>query len=408
MSKRRFFLVLCLALGGILSLSGCKPLDYSSPLSGINLAANQDFSVNWQREIENDPGVASGDRDKYLIFAPLSAADAGTTAGLPNAGASIYRLEIPNLFPNGDFEASLVTGPIGWDSFPPGANPAPAFSIETPTSPPAASGSNRLKFDKAGDTEIRIDAGLVDIDYTRGWRFNLQFDLIPDPNFFTSPDQDANMHFTFGAASIPDSITLSLVAGRNVYQGSFLSAQTSGTARFSLGDVKYPQDQEGWIDNIRVSRTDIPHSNRIAVKIPYSEAGRLDLALGGTFTFSVWVKREQASQLSPNQPNRFDASGLTLGIHGMDYFIPQDPATGAPLPPVLKTQIGQRVDISGVRDDRWTLVSVTETLIFNPPPNPQDPALMLSICPTDWTGTASASPGSLLISSPSLTVSSSK
>ena len=95
----------------LLILAGCKNnADLFEDFRGVNLIAGVDFS---------NAGWVAEQGATYMDFSP---AGVNFTDGSP-----AYRLEIKNLFPNGDFDATNIgASPAGWSEMGTGA---PAVTV---------------------------------------------------------------------------------------------------------------------------------------------------------------------------------------------------------------------------------------------------------------------------------------
>ncbi len=383
--------IIYLGLITLLILSGCAdPADFSQ-YESLNLIADQDFSYTgnddgeqlWLREyIKHQVDEPSINPDSHMIFEPVDAAEAGSITGLP-AGAAMYRLEIPNLIPNGDFETDPTAS--GWSE-------TGTFSLITwdPPAVPSHIEGRVLDFYHPTGGWIKLNTPAY---LTSNVKYSLRFDLrlkgteLDNMLFEYNYNDGSTPPIDWSPVLIPYSQTD--IINFPVEKDKNISAFTATAAGFfTIGWSVSNKSKEGYMDNFRITRID--RSNTLYLDVPFRMGERPELLSGGTYTFSVYVKKENSTRVTPDYPNRYHAEGLTMGIN--------DTSGGLS---------GNKVDISGITDSTWIQVSVqysnSQRVQINTPVNTGDSVMTLTMVPTDWNSTTANTAGSILISSPSLT-----
>ena len=358
------------------SLFGCNipTVDYSE-YDGVDLIEGSGFdSGDW---------IADGNT-YYVLFEAVSATVA-TNVGLPDGyaagdpGTAIYRLEVLNLIPDGDFEDPTVTllgaTPAGWS-----VTGAPIAAI---TDLGNVNGNRELHIDATSQEAVIFDfthatAGSAD-GLVAGAFYQLRFDFIPAETVdyqFNFDNGGLIKEFPIWESSVTD-ITIIYRFPFDFETVTAEFATTTAQNDFLVTD----QSQELHIDDFRLVRTDTPLSLRI--QLPYSDTGRLDL-IEGWYTFSVYVRDDPTvdDDLYPNVYNRFAAQTVTVGIEeGLQLF--DDSEAG--------------VDWSG-----WTLLSFEIFKQIDPPDDPSEIVLELSITSADIVTANKLDSGSILITAPRL------
>jgi hypothetical protein len=376
--------------GTVLLLISCPAgEDLFADYREVNLIENQGFeSGDWQVSY----GEASPSFD-YLRFEPVNTANAGTTTGLPAGTGNIYRIELVNLFPNGDFADSTAgDAPAGWSLQGP-AGSGRIFETTTTLKPDAGlpMEGNVLHFKLNGLQWCIYNfddsaTGLLD-GFVRNSQYFIQFDSSCQfPNLFSYTD----LSITKREWSIGNDTSWSVTPFPPPQEGDARFTTLEGFDYFSIGLPNEGNNaQEGYIDNVRVGRTDI--EQKVILQIPISDPEELrpDL-LDGHYSFSFYVKFESAGMVSPAFPNRFDAHSISLS---------------------LKLSMGEEIaqfqsffsDEEGWSRDEWTKITfqTPKVLQFNIPDDPDAelPYLEIALTPTN---AVSRDIGSILIAAPSL------
>ncbi|MFP4383922.1 MAG: hypothetical protein ACLFST_02325 [Spirochaetia bacterium] len=387
--KRLFtYAVVC---GAVLLLISCPAgEDLFTEYRGVNLIENQGFeSGDWQVSY----GEASPAFD-YLRFEPVSTVNAGTTDGLPAGTSSIHRLELVNLFPNGDFvENSPGDIPAGWELRGP-VGSGRIFETTTTLKPDAGlpMEGNVLHF-KLNGLQWSIfnfddpETGLLD-GFIPNSQYFIQFDSSCQfPNLFSYTD----LIIVKREWAIGNDTSWSVTPFPPPEEGD---ARFTTLEEFDYFSIGLPNEgnnaQEGFIDNIRVGRTDIEQKIILQVPISDPEELRPDL-VDGHYRFSFYIKLESAGMISPAYPNRFDADSISLS---------------------LKLSMGEEItqfqsffsDEEGWSRDEWTKITfqTPKVLQFDIPdePDAEVPHLEIALTPTN---SVSRDIGSILIAAPSLT-----
>ncbi|MCL2705242.1 MAG: hypothetical protein FWE72_03435 [Spirochaetaceae bacterium] len=236
--------------------------------------------------------------------------------GLPNdAIGDISRLEVFNLVHDGGFEFDPAL--TGWSPNMVGTIPGAAITRELA---PDSIGSTCLKyvFDLFAGIEpeyIRFNMGPSTIKdrFLTGNRYIIRLNFYKYSMYSNTPfrfntERDwkpqAEREWGFGYTKFPDASL----------DNSEVVAESSDNYFYVLFDDIYNSNNEGYIDDFRIVRSDIDYYLKLTV--PYSEAGRPDLP-SGTYRFSVWFKAEDPADASPSPtapPGRFNSSRISLGI----------------------------------------------------------------------------------------------
>lgn len=354
-----------------------EPADFLE-YTDVNLIPSRDFDAVdpetalpvWQREIADST---------YMIFEEITAAEAGTVSGLPDPAAPVFRLEIPNLIDNGDFEADPAG--TGWSTS------GGATLTWVPNTDPKAIAGRSLYFSHSSNTLDYLEMNLSAL--TPDALYSIRFDLgltIKMETMLFQYDNGTSNPVKWSPALSEYSIT-DIIAFPVANNSSIPAFSSAAGGSFLIGWPNNNSGQQGYFDNLRITRID--QSNMIYAEIPYQETGRPALLSGGTYTFSVYVKREDPSQVTPVRVNHYHAEGLTMGINDTTGLLS-----------------GISVDINGVTDSQWTEVSVsynqTQRVQIYLPDDPTDPVIQLSLVPSKWCENGQNTAGSILISSPSL------
>ncbi|MBI9104108.1 MAG: hypothetical protein JEY99_16955 [Spirochaetales bacterium] len=383
--------LLLLLLISIILLASCvEPVDFSE-YEDVNFIIDQDFPTTGnddgeQRWLEERAAEEVTDGVEYMIFEPVSETAAGSIVNLP-ADAAIYRLEIPNLVPNGDFEEDPLTS--GWSEE--GATAEITWDAATD---PAVIEGRVLDYSHSASSLVKLDTSaflLPDVQYS------LRFDLKLSPG--TDELDNMNFEYYYNLASETPAYSWSPVLlgyGNTVIidfpvevDKNAPAFTTTESGYFTIGWSVGNSGQEGYMDNLRMTRVD--RTNTLFLDIPFSSPDRPDLLSGGTYTFSLYVKKEAADQVTPQVHNRFQAEGLTMGINTT----------------ASASYSGRNIDISAITASTWTKVSVSysnsERVQIYTPADTSASIMTLSIVPTNWNSANDNTAGSILISSPELT-----
>jgi hypothetical protein len=384
------YLVLLLPL---LVFMACDPADYFNEYRDVNLIDGNGF----------DSGEWGPDRDEsyYMNFEEVSSSIAGSTGDLPD-DSGIYRLEIPNLVPKGDFEEWTIGADVigatavnGWtrDGGPPTTT---ADIIDTS----AGINGNTMEFD-IGDEEHRLDFDLSSTlldGFKNGKTYIIRFDI----------KSNTNNAFEVRENSIPypgKSWTLQSSGGLQTSEFppdsivSTVTSQGSSGQYFSIGaeDNDVQTIQGGWFDNFRVVRTDIDQWIRYDVPVTDPDGDRPNL-IDGYYKFTVYIKEDPTNtkiDSGDKAANRLPASGVTLQM-----ALRNDGET-------YKTTVAEAFhpDDEDADWSEWTKISVTSGDSFNVTQfdDPDKTFIQLRITPTDTSsGSDERDAGSVLIASPIL------
>ena len=365
----------------------CNLIKDFDEYTGVDLIAGKSFtSEDWQ---------ADRAESYYLNFEPVTAEEAGTTQGLPS-GAEIYRLEIPNLVPNGDFEETNPgEAPAGWV-----LSESTNNINQVIDSGNYLINNNTLRFDIDNSKTNRIDynlrsdtTGLLD-GFIEESSYLVRFDIRSTSETIFEYNNNSK---TFTLWSFEKGEDLSVRVFPLEIMDSQFTAQSGQAHFFSIGTFeKHEQKpQEGYIDNFRITRTDINQYIRLSVPVTDSEGNRLEL-LDGIYRFSVYIKEDPThTKASATAPNRFPANGVSLlmSVKSGDT--------------VLKTTVPEvfSPDDEGADWSVWSQISMTAFIQFDLPGagTIEEQMLELAITPTDTSaGGAGKDVGSILIAAPSL------
>jgi hypothetical protein len=353
-----------------------------SPYSGVNLIAKRQFDAS------SAPWAASYSQTNaypYITMTQVTAAVAGTTAGLPSDATGLFRLESPNLVTGGDMEAGVG----GWS--------ASNTTVGTTTTAPNAIDGTSLTFsfkqsystppliEFALDSAL-ADGGVTDANYRINFDYNVystattEFDyedgsstLLSTPWSLNTVGLDVTdmLHFP------PEGLSSDIFWGPS-------AAHVFSIGRLSVDAVN---TENGDLDNFRVVRDDIDSYFRLSV--PYRDSGRPDLMTDGIYEFSVWVKLEDPASVTPNTANAFNATGITLGINDARKMFTINNAINAPTSPASTALT--------LTSTRWTKISMKAQIETSVPSNPSSTLVDLYIAPTNI---YAKDAGSILVSTP--------
>ncbi len=322
-------LLVCAAAAVIAGLAGCDLGDPLGEYRGVDILESRGLTIG-----DGEPGYLPGPRPDgfdYIRLEPLSAAEYGTANGLPD-GASVYRLELLNLLPDGDFEEGpLGALPLRWES-------SAGGTVEVSDAATEDFGTgNQLSFNVSANQEwgrIDLNAHLLDGLVGTG-AYHIQFEILRRAT-------DAQIILDFGSDDTAGQSYLKLNGADWVFQtdgevprveafprrddsdfdrpGAFY-ANAAGTGFLYVGSPYTSGPSDGYVDSIRIGRTDImPHW---AIELPAVAETGLDL-VPGRYSFRAYVKAEIADEITPASPNRFRSGALSVGANNDFAGFPAD------------------------------------------------------------------------------------
>ncbi len=367
MNKRILFLFLIIPLS-LIAIYSCIDFDYFSKYKDKNLISHTALS-DWSPSQSNT----------YMIYEPVTAADAGGTAGLPDASALIYRLENLNLFPNGDFEASTAGSiPAGW------SGNGGTVTVQENPAPPAAPlhplNGKAMYFDLGTGRHITfsllslLDGAPIDDSYVI--RYNISSTKIGNINFTIENGAD-----TRTIDPLISAIDTAYKVPEDFDKISPIEFTIDGGSdSFSIKNSK------GYIDDIRVVK--LKQIQEIYIEVPFNDTNRVDSLelMSGWYRFSIYVKADP----SGGTANRFKAETVTLFAE------------------TLNTNIGNSSLLCFAADEyssfnNWTKIYIDINIQIEKPSVQTENVIKLSIRPYCTKGGAiTADSGSILVSNPSL------
>ena len=389
---------------GLFLAASCGLSDLFSEYREVNLIEGYGFdSESW---------VPDQTADYYMNFETPSESAALNTSGLPE-GASVMRLEIPNLMPNGDFEDTSggdqeagVDGfqPEGWE----GAGGAfsdiiPYFYYKVVSSSSYLITNNTFYFnnqtDKAYSFRYNLSANLED-GFIENKTYSVRFEFrannvtLYQYNDGTSNTQDTWYVETGSLSSIRDFPLPEL--------DPLFTAYDSGNWYFTIGTLEadYQTLQQGYLDNVRIIRADIDQCIRLDLSVIDSSGSRPDL-LNGTYSFSIYVRQDPTNTKGPVPVNnRMPGAAVSLTYRLMDGGTEETAANPAAAGTVAVFAPSEDSDWSS-----WTLLTAyfENVQVDIQTQGTGEITLELSVCPTDISlGGDNRDAGSILIASPSL------
>lgn len=337
---------LLIALPFLILLTTCDFGNYYAEYEGVNLIESQSFSsADWT---VSDP--------VYLDFSSIAAeADAGT---FPPGAADVHRLEVLNLVANGDFEGALAGSWTNTGGIMNTSGVSPIYG-------------DSLYFDLSSDQRIDYNlTHLIDGFIDNGLYFI---------RFSFKADSDSLFEYNDGSSFLLRRIITKDEGVRTFPVGNesnfSITAQPTAPA-FSIGTVRVEDGfiQDGYMDNLRITRKDTSDSLLLSLSLPYADPAeaRPDL-ISGNYTLSLFVKSEIPDQLTPLSPNRFPSESITL-------------------------KMNNAYAVHNVTSD-WTRVSVQGFFQIDPPADPASTVITLSVTPMNINY---VDVGSLLIAAPEL------
>lgn len=426
-------LVLGTCLFTLLSCGG-PGVDFSE-YQGVNLIPNGDFATSdptyfWGVDHPDDTDgpfnitIPTPGTNNYVNFEAIPnaspwagyASDAVLRSGLTGdaATASIYRLEVKNLLPGGDFEGGanpfsasggvIVQPSVGISS--PGAtynmkgNWAYLDTTNAETSvidvKTALTPSSTWTEDVSYATSFRICLPYSPVGYWFGFdKFNTTgaSDRTEVSIFPIRPDITiTNYYFPFNTPINSRGSTIYSNVLKQYFRLNPLTVPTGGEAR----------SFDGTMDDIGIVRAD--WDNAIRLNIPVTEAGRPKLLAGGTYTVKLLVRNDNTStyaNIDRGAPltyivdNRFDASAISISLfrwtaspntHGATVVHSRGLSTASSW--VSHSDFSTWTELSARFDSPLTFVSGA-------------PALQLVISASNFSSSLKA-PGSILVAYPQL------
>jgi hypothetical protein len=368
-----------LAIVALLAVSSCswRATDHFEAYRDKNLIADAGKSIAQFATGYETHALPVG-ASTYVAFTKVTdAGEYGTTSGLP-AGAEIYRLQIPSLLLNGDFEGPEISH---WSAT--GTGTATIVDSSVAGAYPIAGRS--LGYDLPVDQLLSLDLtapGIVSDTLVQTAEYALNFDYNASPNV-------ARLHLSF-TTDDPDhtpqtwEVPLNELDGADYTtrqfpettgkSGRFIMPENATTATFRIG--KEALQQGGHLDNIRLCRTDIRPFVELSLSAEDASPERPYIA-GDYYEFSVYVKPELSANVTPDAPGNYRANGVTLRFNDSVY------AEYAEWPVDTWTKVTHRFGLSD----------------FELTADNGEPVIRLRISPTVY---SDQDAGSLLIASPEL------
>lgn len=364
-------------------LASCQQSVGFDEFDGVNLIASRGFG---DTDAAGD-SYWTPDDPEGIHTNWESVADVTAPSGV---SGPVYRLEIPNLLANGDFEADNLGS--FWSAT---AEASVAVGADGFTE------TRTLRVNQPPGQRVSLDLteGLAD-DFADGARYAIHLEFTVSAQSFllelndgvgTRDEQNWRGIEAAAGTALEFPTTADIVAGA---AGNVIA--TADADRFdvlSIGGFGTGTGTgnfvNGQVDNFRIVRDDVTHFVRLA--IPYAEEGRPDLIPGGVITFAVWVRRDPEA----GDNNRFHARRMSLGITG---DAASSPSTG----------FVRVADTSEITEEWTRLTFAVEAPTFVVPDDPADPAYHIMIEPAASQGSGEELPadtdaGSLLVAGPTLT-----
>ncbi len=334
-----------IAITCVLTLAGCKlNTDYFSDYRGKNLLSNWNFNATdtsanpkWALEPYSAyqtggatpvAGYATSDYMNWAQAGDLSGVGDGTVSTLsvgPDGISPAYRLEIKNLFNDGDFE-NAAAGPIAasdtWWS--PNSNATAVVGNSTFTS--AFSGtylpisSQSLFFSAAASSNtlaVTLNSFSVPL-WSRPGNYQFRFDYRYTGETGTfhamiAPTTNAENNGVWDMTGLT-SQSSNIVA----FSRQFTKDNTSTLRTVTLGSSAGFED-EAVIDNVRVVQNDIPPY--VTMAFPSLSSGSAALLPGsksGDYKLTFWVHddptADQTNALHATNRNRLEPPGITVQV----------------------------------------------------------------------------------------------
>ena len=296
----------------------------------------------------------------------------------------MYRLEIINLMPNGDFEdTSVSTGSLSTSAtaawwIDDSSGQGTASIIDTGN---VVAGARSLAFELLPEDAVRfpltsLTDGLV-VPQAYSLRFGF-YAIEAVPYLFTIFDNTSVEPRTEWEAT---AATKEIIYR---FPNDFQNVTTIFASETDFDEFRISGNlQKGSIDDVRI----VPSGILLALRceLPLSDSTRpagLDL-VPGTYRFTMYVRNDPSTAL-----NRYPAVGVTIRMSarfaGSEVVFLEAEATAGSW-------------------DAWTLLTVTmNNANISAPDDPEEPVLEISVTPGDDASTGARDTGSILISHPTL------
>lgn len=364
MKRSLYFLNIAILSLLILLISSCIEPDYFTMYLDKNLIEHTDLT-----------GWATDQNTTYMNWEGISVAGAGGTTGLPDTTALIYRIEMNNLVPDGDFETSADIATAGWTT-------TGLLSFEDPH---PVFGSRALKFAFTTGQSAQYLLNKITDGAVNNSSYLFRFDL-------TSPGTGA---LAFGINTLTKTFKPNITSTNHIYNipDDFLSNEIP-SSEFTVYDkssdyfiIDLNANPIGSIDNFRIVKTDQNHYSRLSV--PYTDTGRVDELelINGTYRFSIYVKADPQA----GSANHYAAKDVTMMIESFDSINPSS-----------KTEIAtfSYTDYSSFSE--WTKLTVDLGTQITEPEDETTTVIRLSVCPGNAASTSNLDACSILVSNPGL------
>ena len=356
-------LTILLTTASLFLLASCTEMADFTEYRNINYlntltldAGPAGLEVNW---------VPDDATDIYMTFTSILVPP--TINGLPASASDYSRLEILNLMPDGGFE----TGVAGWNPFNGGsaaAQPGNGLTVNSTDQSMqfAVNSTQRIDYDLESLPGF-VNGGeyLIKLKFNR----NLIGNAIFDHNNGALPGSYISYDFWKPPTHNP--------WGGNYHENfsALITAETgAGNDYFSIGSTIHGDNQLGYIDDVRIIRSDTQTPLFLRSTVPFNEAGRPEL-ISGNYRFSIYVLKEDVNDVQPINVNRYASEFVTLSINSN-----------------LTT-----IDVSSVTSGTWVKISAEKFIQVY-----ENDAISLSVSPCDMTSPYNKDAGSILISYPEL------
>jgi hypothetical protein len=367
-------------------LAGCPQTGPFDSYIGLNLIPESQFGFAVPgRWVPDDPTYVAPE-GTYLRFEAT-----GESPPTEAPSAAVWRIELKNQLPNGDFEASPAgPAPAGWVLL----NDSGSATLGVVDSGTYAITGHSMAYN------LRNRKDRVDLDLRNAVTGLL--DGLPANNtymvrfdYLINVDQGVVFEYNNGVA--PESGNTWNADGDLVTARAFPPLDTfpivtvgpDPSYYYSVGslDVAKGRPQQGSLDNVRVIRTSQTYFVRMTV--PSTDAGLSDELVPGPYRFSLWVKQDTGT---PTVWNRFPATIVELELRR----IFKD-SGGA----VIGT--GTSIETVTLSGTAWQQASVD--LECSERLDAASVEMQIAVSPTDEThGANSMDCGSILFAAPTLTL----